>query len=295
MLRFRAVIVVYKRLLAESETFRTLTAALTQSAVPADEFELVVYDNGPQPQSMPAWPWRISYHHDATNGGLVPAYNLALERSRADGVEWLLLLDQDTRLPADYLATFRESVRWIESRTAAVVPKVRTADGVTLPVPTVFGVTGYLQPAPDFSGLHDAELATINSGAFVRVSFLVSLGLYPPTYSLDAVDSWFFAQVYRRGGNVFVMPTSVEHEISTDHVHDVHLDRWRSIIGSEVRFYLDVHRAPARLFAAFSLVRRTLHLAVGERAPKHAEVTMRAAAQLVRHAFAASPPAPRAR
>jgi hypothetical protein len=285
MLRFRAVIVLYKRLLAESDTFRTLTSALDHGGVAPDAFELIVYDNGPEPQSLPAWRWPIRYHHDPSNGGLVPAYNVALECCREAAVEWLLLLDQDTRLPADYVVTFRDAVQWVESRTAALVPKVRTAGGVTLPIPTFFGVTGYLDPLSDFVGLHDSGLATINSGSFVRAPFVLSRGGYPATYSLDAVDSWLFAQVYRAGGNVFVMPALIDHEISVEHVHGVNLDRWRSIVDAEVRFHLDMHGAAGRLFGALSLFRRSIHLRFGERAPKHAALTIRAAAILARRAF----------
>ena len=51
----------------------------------------------------------IHYVHDPSNGGLASAYNYALARAESEEREWLLLLDQDTSLTAEFISELVET------------------------------------------------------------------------------------------------------------------------------------------------------------------------------------------
>ncbi|MDZ4698047.1 MAG: hypothetical protein SGI86_23140, partial [Deltaproteobacteria bacterium] len=63
-----AVIVIYKHRIAESEAFKTLTLALERAEIPPNGFELTIWDNSPDRQDPPNWPYPIRYEHDPRNG-----------------------------------------------------------------------------------------------------------------------------------------------------------------------------------------------------------------------------------
>ncbi|WP_054692516.1 hypothetical protein [Geotalea toluenoxydans] len=72
-----AVEVIYRRKLADTETFSSLSHSLEKLG---GCLELLVYDNSPEPMEpahhdYPAW--RIQYVHDAGNPGVSKAYNEA--------------------------------------------------------------------------------------------------------------------------------------------------------------------------------------------------------------------------
>src|SRR5687768_2304439 len=99
-----AVLVLYQTSALQSPTLASLCQAVAQCGVER-RFELLIYDNSASPSPLPAIPIPLTYLHDPANGGLVAAYNTALQLAQRGRNEWLLLLDQDTVLTGDYLNT----------------------------------------------------------------------------------------------------------------------------------------------------------------------------------------------
>jgi GT2 family glycosyltransferase len=280
-MRVCAVLVTYKRPLVETESHQSLAAAFAEAGEALKDFELVVYDNSPTPQSaLPPTPYRLRYRHDPSNGGLVAAYNHALAVAAETGADWLLLLDQDSRLPRDYFAQFREAHRWLESRTVAIAPRIRSAGRMVSPVAVPLGVPNLAPMPPDLTGLCDREIAVINSGLFVRTAFVRELGGFPSSYWLDAVDLWFSAQAYARGRNVYVMPCWVEHALSVSAVREIGPVRWKSILSSEVQCCLDTRGPVSRVLQAGVMYFRAAEL-IKQRSYGHAWPTAYHATRLL--------------
>lgn len=67
---------------------------------------LFIYDNSPLPQEDALFlQQNVTYRHNPDNPGLATAYNEAIAFSQANQCELLLLLDQDTEVPASYFDT----------------------------------------------------------------------------------------------------------------------------------------------------------------------------------------------
>jgi GT2 family glycosyltransferase len=224
-----AVAVLYKRSIPESEAVASLCRILEERPEWKRSFALILYDNSPQPQPVPAGlPVPVTYIHDAANGGLGAAYNYALDAASRAGTPWLLLLDQDTHLTHKYLDELLGllTTAATDQRIAAFVPKLT-------------GVTGLRSPSLDFLdalrrqvtlrrwrrpliapestyGAQPLRLTAFNSGAALRTSAVEAIGGFPRAYWLDFLDMAVFHDLYRQGGYIFVMRSVLEHSLSVE-------------------------------------------------------------------------------
>src|SRR5690348_9121967 len=96
--RIFAVMVLYKHTPEESETFSTLRTLLERRPDLAGAMQLLVYDNSPIAQEIPALPIPTQYISNPKNPGLAAAYSVGLHLAGEQVADWLLLLDQDTLL-----------------------------------------------------------------------------------------------------------------------------------------------------------------------------------------------------
>jgi len=98
-----AVVVLYKLSPDDSSTLRTVLAAARNVSLEELRFKVVVWDNTPGGQAIEELPDGVLYVPAPENPGLAAAYNQVLAMAEAEGYEWLLTLDQDSILPADFL------------------------------------------------------------------------------------------------------------------------------------------------------------------------------------------------
>ena len=184
-----AVVVLYERPPAESESLSSFIHILQQDAALAAKFRIIVYDNSSAPHagSLPQ-PCPIEYLYASQNGGLAPAYNYALRSAQEAHSTWLLLLDQDTTLTPEYVT---ELVSWTQSLAcredvAAIVPKLEARGIIYSPVSDFlyqmrhqFSRRHHVERGE--SGVHARRLTAYNSGAAIRVNVLRAIGGFPPS------------------------------------------------------------------------------------------------------------------
>jgi hypothetical protein len=115
------------------------------------------------------------------------------------GIPWLLLLDQDTSLPEDYLAAMLLNANRLATSLgiAAIVPTVFVGDFAVSPRRMLFN-RHKAYPA-DKLGVADGELAAINSGTLLRVQDLLQIGGYSDQFWLDYSDWYVFHQLFLHG------------------------------------------------------------------------------------------------
>lgn len=237
------------------------------SAGPAHVF---VYDNSPDSDTLVASTSLgdvvVHHKHDPTNGGVVAAYNWAWKESQRLGCKWLLLLDQDATLPRDYLVMFWEQAATWSEAVAAATPKVRAGNRRLSPQRVCLGLT---LPWPIHSsavGPHEREVVGLNSGTFVKVSFIADVGGWNAHYKLDAADFWLFAEIYARGRIVAILPCEIDHALSVARLSDVSRERFESVVRAEALFYGHMRSRLTRVAASqMMLLRACKHLMQGHR------------------------------
>ena len=231
-----AVLVLYQRGPVESESFNSLLALARSRPELVRGMDLLVWDNSPEAHAVPAAPMRMRYRSAPGNAGLRPAYEEGLRMAREAGAEWLLLLDQDTVLTMEFLEELRSTLPGMPAEVGAVVPKLVYAKGVHSP---------HLRPrmshgtvAAGFCGMAHGEVSAFNSGAAMRVSAVTGAGGFPEAFPMEYLDHAMFRALQAAGGRVWVMRSSLEHDLSTVRLRgEASLARYRRVLRAERDFY----------------------------------------------------------
>ena len=275
------VIVLYKRTLAESPTFCTLSGQVANQRTVQT---VVVYDNSPTPQTIPHLSSvAIEYRHDSSNPGLAAAYNFALGVALQKQIPWLLLFDQDSEVPNDFLSILAglTSQYSAKDNVAAIVPCVWHQNRMLSPKKVRFGALGRLQAG--YRGECNAEVMAINSGAALRTSFLREIAGFNTSYPLDYLDHWLFRTIYAKNKKVVVSAANIRHELSvSDYRKNVSSDRYRSIVSSEARFICSQKSRAEVCFYLFRLLFRAAKQAAFLRNLEVTMVTLRTLAEITR-------------
>ena len=238
--RLQAVVVLYKSTVGGSATLQSMRAIFAARTALRQRIDLLMYDNSPEPQSAVDLQYLgegVGYRHDPSNGGLATAYGYALELAEGAGLAWLLLLDQDTTLTAEF---FTEMFAAIDagppSQVCALVPR-QVRQGVALSPRLVRAG----RELPVETGIAVERLTVFNSAACVRVAALRAIGGFPREFSLDYLDHVVFHRLQAGDGRLQVLPVSIEHQLSIKNLaEEMSLERYRRLLAAEWGFIREV-------------------------------------------------------
>lgn len=235
-LRLLAVIVLYKTSPRESVSYCTLNAALKHSGIGKISLKIFFYDNTPANGSV-EYPEESIYEAPGENRGIADAYNRAIEIAYSESFDWILTLDQDTKLPIDFLDKIADTVAFVTNlkQVAAIVPLIY--DNVNLISPNAGSYTMFPKKfSNEFVGISlEKWTSAFNSASTLRVSALMSIGGYDKRFWLDYSDAVMYHRLESNGMRVFVAGNiRVEHELSVmDMKHRVTPERYEAILGAE--------------------------------------------------------------
>lgn len=226
------VIVLYRCSVSASSTCRSLAA---QGRKMPARISCLIYDNSPAPSSE-SIPEGWSYVSDVMNGGLARAYNYASSLARQQDCSWLLLLDQDSVLPLDFLDGLLASIALVQHslEIAAIVPRVFCGKRLISPVRPHLGRE---TPFNESGVISSGWISAINSATAIRLSFLENIGGFSNEFWLDYLDYWFFRILYESGKRVLVSDACVQHALSVVGLgRELDNDRFRNILAAEMSF-----------------------------------------------------------
>lgn len=266
-----AVIVLYERPAAASEAFLSLKRIMDEGAVDRTRLGLILYDNSPLPDHAAAEQGNAAgahYVHNGANGGLVEAYSYALDHAIKTGSAWLLLLDQDTTLIADYLVEMLETIDACHSQqnVAAVVPVLEMEGRIYSPELDYFYHVRHQfpwmrnYPLPRQShGIQKQSINAYNSGAALRVSALQTIGGFPQAFRVDYLDHAVFRELQQRGFRIFVLHSVLQQKLSHSDLDQVTLARHTSVLQAQSLFVARYGKLLDRLLFRLWLLRKARH------------------------------------
>jgi len=232
----QCVVVIYKCRLEESRTLRSLLSSGKERKDLTQRIALLIYDNSPVPQLHrmdESIFGSIEYHHPGENRGLSGAYSEALSMARDSGIEWLLLLDQDTVLNVDFLSALMEAIASsLPAEVCAIVPKVVQEEKILSPQFLTRFRRHHLLPG--FAGVHSKPIAALNSGACMRVKAVMAVGGFPRDYWLDYLDHIMFYRLQAGGGRVWILDVKLQHRLSFQNIEkEMSVTRYRGLLAAE--------------------------------------------------------------
>ncbi|MDO4190521.1 MAG: glycosyltransferase [Bacteroidales bacterium] len=223
------VVVLYQQTVEQSLSLTTLR----QHESHLGAYQLIVYNNSADYKAV--LPHAI-VENASTNNGLAKAYNRALALAQQHGCKWLMLLDQDTSLTADYLEQVSAFVeRADSSRYVVAVPRL-IENGVQLS-PTCYkpsrGVVWRQKTVISLVDVPSKQVVTaFNSATLVNVDMLLAMGGFDETYPLDMLDHRMFWLFHEKHLSIAFLPVSLAHSLSENSVMET----------SRYKSYLEAHR-----------------------------------------------------
>lgn len=239
-IRVLAIVVLYKRKAMNSPCLRSLVEAQnTSGQLPSS---IVLWDNTPGGQDPGPLPEGVRYRAAPGNPGLAAAYNEAIAAD-AGKHQWLLTLDQDTVLPADFLAKMKTYAADATPDTAAIVPVLHERGRALSPYRMVAGIWPRWIPA-GWIGRERGVLA-LNSGSLLRIEAVKAVGGYDTSFPLDMSDLSLYRQFAAAGRSIAVAgDVLLDHELSLlDKGSRLDSARYRQSLRAETAFY-DLYMSP---------------------------------------------------
>jgi GT2 family glycosyltransferase len=270
--RLMAVVVLYKQDVAQVGSWPTLLDWLSQVKSTGFKLERVlIYDNSPEPISPEklAFIAGCSYWHDGNNGGTGAAFERAATVANELGINWLLLLDQDTVLPSGLLEAAAGSCS-MESADppGALVPWVSHDGKIVSPVRIT--PTGFIRPLAPGAMKGGADvISAVASGSILHVSTLRAILPMPELLWLDFVDHWIYWRMALLGRRIVVVEAVLQHRLSVETPAMLSRNRMFSILDGE-RFFVTQLGIMARVIYPLRLLGRLAqYVMISPRAAGH--------------------------
>lgn len=258
-----AIIVLYNCKAEDSKTLNSLIDHLNETPSIFENFRIIIYDNGVMRQEIDSTiPFKFQYVHDPSNRGLAVAYNYALNKAVIDSCDWLLLFDQDSCVPRDFIGKLMLDLDRIQAMDSvvAVVPKMRYKNIFFSPSRVLFG--GVHRPINmGCRGIYESRIFAIGSGSVIRVSFLKKIKGFNELFWMDCLDRWLFHTIETEGRQVFVSDSIIDHELSImDYDQFMNVKRYSDIMKYETIF-MKLYKSKAENYVYYMrLLKRTVFL-----------------------------------
>jgi len=226
------VIVIYNINIEDCLTYKTLVKYIHKFKL---AYDIIVFNNSSNVIIQQNEGFDIV--NSSENKKLCGAYNYALNKARKNNCKWLLLMDQDTELTADYFVKlnlyFENCIH--NSEIASIVPYLEENNKIISP--HKIGFVKFKNNKKLDSGIHREHITAFNSLSLLNVEFMVSIGGFGNEYPLDMLDHWYYLQIYKFKKAVYVLDTKVKHELSiNDYEKNVSYTRHLDILQAEKKF-----------------------------------------------------------
>jgi GT2 family glycosyltransferase len=272
-----AVVVLYKRLPEQSQTIESLGKVFAAKPELLKSIRVLLFDNSPKALDRVSLPFPCGYHHAGRNVGTSGAYNYAMELAESNHIPWLLLLDQDTSVSAEFLPRMLEYSYLLQGQTdiGSVVPFIYSHGSLVSPR-TLGRFNRIRQIPPDFNGCCRQKAYAVNSATLMRVAALREIGGYSDDFWLDLSDVYVFQAMYSKGRYMYVAgDLRIEHLItSMDFDNDMTPERYRNFLAAESAYVDLFSSAPERTAHLIRLLARTLRQRHRHRKRVFSEITL---------------------
>lgn len=206
MKKLGIIIVLYKVRINDSTAFNCLKKQLTDEKV-------LFYDNSPESDKTISSDDKIFYINDKTNPGVSKAYNEGAKFLKSIGCEWVVLLDQDTFLPDNFISVYIDAIMSEKSKLYCPSVKLQGEDFFISPGP--IKIKRVVANGRKYSGsLTLQKYAAINSGLLICIDAFDECGGYNENVPLDFSDFQFFDNFSRYNDIFLTLDIELEQDLS---------------------------------------------------------------------------------
>lgn len=210
-------LVVYNEFYWEVESFKSLLSSYYKSGT-SKSLNVYIFDNTVI-QKKNEEPYfekiNIKYLAFGENMGISKSYNYLVDVASNEGFEWIVFLDQDTRLSLDFYHKYIETISELNLKKVDIaVPIVKSGTKILSPSLYKNYRTKLLDSIPSIICLND--YSAINSGLLINCEFFSKVGGYNEELFLDFCDHDFFFKIKQYRKSIFVIDTELQQDFSAE-------------------------------------------------------------------------------
>ena len=214
-------IVTYKELFTECCTYKSLIESF-QNEKSNSIINIYIFDNSPvtypkfsiNNQLLSNDGIIINYFSKNENIGLSRAYNFLAEKAIDEGLEWIVLLDQDTTLPKNFYEIYTSTSPDIFFQA----PKV-LSNGILISPTLYSNYRSYIIKDINKCSFSISNISCINSGLLINLDLYKNVGGYNELLFLDFCDHEFILRVKLKYKKIKILDVFLNQDFSND-VHD---------------------------------------------------------------------------
>ncbi|MBX9564208.1 hypothetical protein LEO78_14025 [Aeromonas hydrophila] len=245
MLSLKAVIVLYNKKIADSAS---ITSIFKQhSWMENIKLSVSIYDNSENAMISESellylkTVLDVNYIHDGSNRGLNVIYESEFRNLNTD---YILLLDDDTFLPSNYLSIFFDSHN-INASNSIYVPKIYSFEKIISPYRTFLFLSKSIDN--NISGVH-RDIHAINSGVILPNINEIKCYQYPQYVKFYGTDSVLFDYINQLKIPIVVLDCKVNHDLSFHPLGD--FDKYQKALRNVICFWRE-HYSSNTIHLAF--------------------------------------------
>lgn len=152
----------------------------------------------------------IDYHRDSLNSGISAAFNYFATLSKHKRLDWIVFLDQDTRLPIDFFTKYCN--KSLATGKNILFPKVYV--GSHLFSPSHYNYFRTSEILGISSEIMLSGVTAINSGLMIKSSFFLLNGGYNQNLRVDFCDHEFIEKINNKNIFADIIDVSLYQEFS---------------------------------------------------------------------------------
>ena len=253
--RILILLVLYKKLPTQSETFTSLLSVINTELFNR-YFEVLLYDHSPKDSNAGNKELKnFKYIHDPANKGLSHAYNFGYQYSKKNNLKYIMLLDHDTNLTLQYFENLIYAIDTSTNEIAAYIPKVWADNKMISPIKINFIRSNPIKV--NYYGRTTERIVGINSGTVLSIDFIKSINGFNNNFPFDMLDYWYFNEIYIRKKPIYILNVSISHDLSVlNYNKSVSLNRYKKILKSEMDYYRKFHPSYFYTIYKFRLIYR---------------------------------------
>jgi len=198
---------------------KLIDAAPLKSIELCNDLALYVYDNSLSPDlDANSYP-NVTYIHDSRNPGVSSAYNSGVSFAKQIGREWVLLFDQDTILPADFLSKLQENINKLPFSNLYALRLLKEGNLIS---PCGYKYKrGYINNDLHSGNLSMNNISLLNSGLLISVELFMEAGGYDESVPLYFSDFVFVNRLRKIMTNFTLLPIDLVHNLSSNDMSDI--------------------------------------------------------------------------
>lgn len=205
------IIVLYKQKLKDALPFMGIT-----SCEASNQISWYVYDNSTTPDADAKNYHNVSYYHDPKNPGVSAAYNRGANYARSVSRSWLLLFDQDTEVPENFLFNLQLQ---ISTFTPSQLYSLRLFSAGALLSPCGYRFKrGYSLNNIEVGQNSIRNISFLNSGLLLSIELFYKAGQFDESVPLYFSDFVFVNRLRKVTDSFVLLPIDLKHSLSSNNM-----------------------------------------------------------------------------